>query len=85
MIATEETIVQVVTRTYTTAAPDTSNIVAEVTDGIATLTYGGSSLVIPIDAMPALTALTAMLEALVVPVAPPVTTPQTPLAPKPIP
>ena len=75
MIASEEITVQSTTKTYTTLAPDTTSIMAIVVDDIATVTYGGSALIIPITAMPALTALVATVGAAMVPIAAPVVTP----------
>lgn len=81
MIASEVTTVQSTTQTYTTAAPDTSNIVAFIVDGVASITYGGSTLTIPIDAIPALTALVATVGAAIPPIPAPVVAPAAPGAP----
>lgn len=80
MITTEETAVQVTRRVYTAPAPDTSNITVSVEEGVATITYGGSSLVIPVDALPTLTALVATVGAAIEPVAPPAETEAAPVA-----
>lgn len=72
MISSETTTVQSTTKTYTTPAPDTSNIVAEVSNGFATITYGGSSLTIPVNALLTLTALTQMIGTATDPTAVPV-------------
>ncbi len=71
MITSNETTTQASTRkVYTTAAPDTSNITATVENGIATITYGGGTLGLPLEALPTLTALVATIGAGIDPIAP---------------
>ena len=70
MITSEESTQQLTKTVYSVPAPDTSNITATVQQGIATIVYGGTALIVPVEAMPALTALTATVGANIQPIAP---------------
>lgn len=63
MIQMDESVERIRRTVYTMAAPDGSSIVAEVVGDVATITYGGSQLVIEAGGLPALTALAATLTA----------------------
>lgn len=60
---------------YTTQAPDSTQITADMSDTSATIIYGGTSIVIPLDAIAALTALTATMSAAIIPIQPVETAP----------
>ena len=60
---------------YTTQAPDGTQITADMTDTSTTITYGGTSVVIPLDTIAAMTALTATMSAAIIPIQPVETTP----------
>ena len=68
MITSEDTATTGSTRTYTAAAPDTSNITLVVDGQLSTITYGGSSFGIPLDALPILIALIATAGAWIEPI-----------------
>jgi hypothetical protein len=69
MITSEDTTTPSTTkRTYTAAAPDTSNITLVVDGNMSTITYGGSSFGIPFDALPVLIALIATAGAWIEPI-----------------
>lgn len=75
MISTESTEVTVTTQVFTAATPDTSNITATVEGDLVTIVYGGTSLVLPTNALPVLTAITATIGASI----PPIVTPEAPV------
>lgn len=64
----EEETTSTTRTTYTAPAPDSSNITAVVEGGVATITYGGSALYIPVEALPVLTAISATAGAAIEPV-----------------
>jgi hypothetical protein len=69
MITSEDTTSPSTTkRTYTAAAPDTSNITLVVDGNMSTITYGGSSFGIPFNALPVLIALIATAGAWIEPI-----------------
>jgi hypothetical protein len=68
VITTTEEEVQSIRKKYTAPAPDSSNITVCTENGIATIVFGGSELVIPVAALPALTALTATVGAAIDPI-----------------
>lgn len=63
---TEQTQTATVVR-YTAPAADTSQMIAEVRDGIAEFTVGGTSQTVATDSLPAYLALVAAVQAAVVP------------------
>jgi hypothetical protein len=68
MITSEDTTTTTTKRSYTAAAPDTSNITLVVDGNMSTITYGGSSFGIPFDALPVLIALIATAGAWIEPI-----------------
>lgn len=78
MITSADTTTTASTRTYTAAAPDSSNITLVVEGQLSTITYGGSSFGIPLDALPILIALIATAGAWIEPIPAEVTPEETP-------
>ena len=68
MITSEDSTTVAATRTYTAAAPDTSNIKLVVDGDLSHITYGGSSFSIPVEALPVLIALIATAGAWIEPI-----------------
>lgn len=58
---TTTTPVSIPVTTYSVPAPDTTLISAVVQSDLVTITYGGTSMVVPVEAMEALTSLMAMV------------------------
>ncbi|RZU66744.1 hypothetical protein EV379_3110 [Microterricola gilva] len=52
---------------YTAPAADTSQMVAEVENGVATFTVSGTTQVVPVESLPAYLALVAAVQAAVIP------------------
>lgn len=80
---TEQTVTQTVIR-YTAPAADTSQMVAEVQNHVATFTVSGTTQTVPVESLPAYLALVASVQAAVVPTAVPAPAPPEPATSEPI-